>query len=447
MKKLIPFFLIIFTSCQPSSPQEFGSKLMLGLELEASLKENILEVWYPRVVDSLHGGYHSDFDYQWQKTGKQNKMIVTQARHIWTASKAHELYPENEMYADVAIHGFPFLRDKMWDDQYGGYYTLVTAEGEVIPEEGDQIIKTAYGNAFAIYGLATLYKMTEDQAVLDQAVKSFQWLDEHSYDPKLKGYFQFLERDGTPLPEGWQGTPPKDQNSSIHLLEAFTELYQVWPDETLRVRLEEMLELIRDVIVTPRGSLTLFSQKDWTPVSYQDSTEEVRKAHYHQDHISFGHDIETAYLLMEASEALGLHDDPKTMEISKKMTDHSLEKGFDETIGGLYDEGYYFKDSSTITIIRDSKNWWAQAETLNTLLIMNDLYGESHYYEKFLLQWNYIHTYLIDHENGGWYAGGADKEPKRKTGNKSGIWKGAYHTARAMMNVSQRLKKTDRSSK
>ena len=447
MKKIIPFLLLALLGCQSSRTEKPGSRLTLGLELEESLKENILDIWYPRVVDTLNGGYFSDYDYQWQKTGKQNKMIVTQARHIWTASKAYELYPENEVYADVAIHGFPFLRDKMWDDQYGGYYTLVTAEGEVIPEEEGRIIKTAYGNAFAIYGLAALYKMTENQEVLDQAIKSFQWLDEHSHDPELKGYFQFMERDGKHIPDGWQGTPPKDQNSSIHLLEAFTELYHVWPDETLKARLEEMLVLIRDVIVTPRGSLTLFSQKDWTPVSYQDSAKEVREAHYHRDHISFGHDIETAYLLMEASEALGLHEDPKTMEIAKKMTDHALEKGFDESIGGLYDEGYYFKNASDITIIRDSKNWWAQAETLNTLLIMYDHYGESHYYDKFLLQWNYIDTYLIDHENGAWYAGGLDKEPKRKTGNKSGIWKGAYHTARAMMNVSQRLIKTNHSSK
>ena len=440
MKKTIYLLILLISfGCQPQPTEKsINKRQTIADEIENSLKTEILEVWYPRVVDTLNGGYTSDYDYQWKKKGPQDKMIVTQARHIWTAAKAAEFYPENPVYVEVAKHGFPFLRDKMWDQEYGGYYTLVNAQGEVVAE-GDRIIKTAYGNAFAIYGLAALYKLTRDSDVLKQAIQSFQWLDKNSHDPQFKGYFQFMERDGTAIEEGWNDTPPKDQNSSIHLLEAFTELYQVWPDDTLRSRLEEMLILIRDVIVIPPGYLTLFSQKDWTPVSYRDSSEEAREANHYHDHVSFGHDIETAYLLMEASEALGIHNDEKTLTKAKQMADHALEKGFDESVGGLYDAGYYFKDQEGIAIIRDSKNWWAQSETLNTLLIMADLYDDPTYFSRFEKQWKYIKDNLIDHENGGWYAGGIDKEPDRKTGNKSGIWKGAYHTARALMNVSQRL--------
>ncbi len=106
-----------------------------------------------------------------------------------------------------------------------------------------------------------------------------------------------------PLPTGY-----KDQNSSIHLLEALTELYAVWPDPLVRERLDEMLRLIRDVITTPKGNLVLFLQPDWTPVSFRDSSEAVVLKHRYVDHVSFGHDVETAYLMLEASHALGLKE-------------------------------------------------------------------------------------------------------------------------------------------
>ena len=146
----------------------------------------------------------------------------------------------------------------------------------------------------------------------------FQWL-EKAHDPVHKGYYQDLLIDGIPVKRkastpSTSSTGYKDQNSSIHLLEAFTELYTVWPDELLQQRLEEMLQLVRDVITTPRGSLSLFLQPDWTPVSFADSSEAVALGHRNLDHISFGHDVETAYLMLEASHVLRLKDDTTTMK-------------------------------------------------------------------------------------------------------------------------------------
>jgi mannobiose 2-epimerase len=202
-----------------------------------------------------------------------------------------------------------------------------------------------------------------------------------------------------------------------------------------------MLVLIRDTIVTPKGYLTLFFHPDWKPVSFADSSEEVIINHHQLDHVSFGHDVETAYLMLEASHVLGLENDTTTMRIAKKMVDHALRNGWDSSVGGFYDEGYYFKNKPAITIIRDTKNWWAQAEGLNTLLLMADLYpnDEMQYFTKFEILWKYANTYLIDHENGDWYAGGLDKQPEMKTALKGHIWKACYHQYRSLENCIQRL--------
>ena len=418
-------------------------RTVLADEMAFALKDQLLEVWYPLAVDTLHGGFLSDFTYRWEPEGPQRKMVVTQARHVWSASKAAMLYPEDRRYLHAAAHGFAFLRDVMWDAEHGGFYALVTREGTVVTGEGDGwLLKTAYGNAFGIYGLAAYYHASGDTAALQLAQDAFHWLESHSHDAARKGYYQFLERDGTPLVDGRGETPPKDQNSTIHLLEAFTELYQVWPDSLVRQRLDELLVLVRDTITTEAGYMNLFFDADWTPLSYRDADAAEREAHYHLDHVSFGHDVETTFLMMEASEIMGIHDDTTTLRVGKKMVDHALHYGWDDAVGGFYDRGYYFKGDTTLTILADTKVWWAQAEALNTLLIMADRYpaDEQPYYDHFKTMWAYTKTYLIDDEHGGWYWGGLDKEPDRKTSPKGQIWKGSYHTVRSLMNCVQRLR-------
>ncbi len=436
----IVILLVFAMSCKKSSDD---SRMRIATAMESTLKQSILDSWYPKAVDTLYGGFLSSFTYDFKPTDDQEKMIVTQARHTWTNSKASRFFSSEPQYARNAKHGFEFLRDVMWDKQKGGFYQLVERDGKV---KGDSS-KTAYGNSFGIYALAAYYEASGDTAGLNLAKKAFMWLEtKGSHDPKLKGYFQHLHRDGSPIvrPANTPNTSDlgyKDQNSSIHLLEALTELYHVWPDPLLRERLQEMLLLIRDTIVTPRGNLTLFLLPDWTPVSFADSSEASVLKHHNLDHVSFGHDVETAYLLLEASEALQLENDSVTKKISKKMVDHALENGWDANAGGFYDEGYYFKGKSGITTIRDTKNWWAQAEGLNTLSMMSQMYPDDahRYYEKFEELWKYCDTYLIDHENGDFYSGGLDKQPEMKTALKGNIWKAAYHQYRSLENCVKRL--------
>ncbi len=421
-----------------SSPE----RQALADSMRASLREQLLNPWYPRAVDATYGGFLSTFAYDWEPVPPDHKMIVTQARHVWTTARAAGFFPElRESYLKQAAQGAAFLRDKMWDSRHGGFFSLVTREGAF--KQGSDAFtqgKTAYGNAFAIYGFAAYYEASGDTAALELAQKAFRWLDAHAHDPEHGGYFQFMGRDGTPLREGWEGVPPKDQNSSIHLLEAFTELYHVWPDPALRDRLREMLVLVRDTIVAEPGYLQLFFEADWTPVSYRDSTEAVRQANLGRDHVSFGHDVETAYLMLEAAHALGIDEAP-TLAVGKRMVDHALAFGWDDQYGGFFDGGYYVEPDEPPVIVMHEKAWWSQAEGLNSLLLLADLYPDdpNRYYDHFEALWHYTLQYLIDPVHGGWYCCGLDQEPERRTALKGSIWKGAYHDGRALMNIVRRL--------
>lgn len=417
----------------------------LKAEFEKSLHEDILKVWYPRTIDTIYGGFLSDFDSEWKLSEPQNKMLVTQTRHVWTLSKLADFF-ESEYYKDLAAAGYEFLKDKMFDSADGGFYLMRNRQGEEIPSWSNQ--KSSYSISFSIYALAAYFKTSNDSSALDLAKLTFNWLDQKAHDDLNGGYFDLLDKKGDLISNikkkngdkylvqsNW-----KDQNSSIHLLEAFTEFYSVWNEPLLKKRLEEMLNIIRDKIVGEKNFLTLYLQKNWVPITFRDSISSVRDANHHLDHVSFGHDVETAFLMLEASHELGYENDDKTLQKAKAMVDHALNYGWDSKNGGFYYEGYYFPGDSAPKIINQSKVWWVQAEGLNALLLMSKLFSnEKKYFENFLLQWKYIKNYLIDYENGGWYEEGLDISPNIKNAPKAQIWKVNYHNVRTLVNCIKML--------
>lgn len=431
------FLVIIFAfGCRTAGLSIHDQKLKIALEIDSVLNDQY-DLWYPLTVDKEYGGFYSRYSYDWQPVGPQNKFIVTQARHVWSASKISHMEVTRKDYIVFGKHGFEFLRDKMWDDEYGGFYQTVSREGEVQTDEDGQIRKALYGNAFGMYGLAAYYRASGDAAALDLAQKAFEWLEKGSYDSEFGGYFNSLTREGQPFDSGY----PKDYNSGIHILEALAELYQVWPDEKVRDRLHEMFRIVRDTFTTEKGYMNLYFERDWSPVVYEDSSRILQEENLDVDHITFGHDIETAFLLIEAAHALGFSED-SVLTQAKKMVDHTIENGWDDQTGGFYDRGYYFQGDDILTVTDSSKVWWAEAEALHSLLIMADYFPDDphNYFDLFVRQWEYIKQYLLDPQYGGWYESGLDQDPEMIKAPKATIWKGNYHTVRALIRSKKLLK-------
>lgn len=435
MKRILAVLVVLVMACQ--SPQQ-RQKKELADEIEHVLVDTILHAWYPRAVDEEDGGFVTHFDSAWGRGDKQEKMIVTQARHVWTAAKAALLYPDDPRYLQAAEHGFHFFKANMWDHEFGGFYQYRAQDGGE-PDDARLNYKTSYGNAFGLYAASAYYELTHDPVALDFAQQIFAWFEEHARDDEYGGYFQnFNLRNEiltTSYNSGFLAGTTKDQNTSIHILEAFTELYKVWPDDLVHRRLQEMLFIIRDKITRDFGSLTLFLEQDWTPISLQDSSESFIRDNIHRDHISAGHDVETAFLMLEASHALGYEHDDITLAVAKKMVDHALAQVWDDEFGGIFDVSFYFKGENNVTVMNEHKSWWAQMEALNAFLMMSLIYPEEPlYFERFTQQWHFINTYIIDHEHGGVYSYSIERDDRSKTGSKANPWKGPYHTCRALMN-------------
>lgn len=394
--------------------------------------DDLVALWYPRIVDTINGGYWTNFEHDWSQAQDQPKMLVTQSRGLWTAARLAQHYPDRPELVTAAEHGFQFLTDTLWEKEAGGFHLHWPKR------EADQDFRLTYANAFALYALSEYAKINKEPSVLDWVERSFDWLEAHAHDPELGGYFNWVCLNDTSAEgKGWGDGKWKGQNTSIHLLEALANTYQVLPVPKVKERLGEMLSIVRDRFVRENGSLQLYYTNDWSAVDYRDSSRQFIVDHIYDDHVSFGHDIETAFLLYEAASIWQDGEtDPRTLEVSKRMLDHSLSTGFDEEFQGIFDKGYYFQNQGDIEVLDRHKSWWAQAEAWHALALFSRLFPEEELYpEAFRDMWTYIQDKLIDPKHGGWYNAGLDESPDAAQQRKAHQWKGAYHNGRALVQV------------
>jgi mannobiose 2-epimerase len=412
-------------------PATRDTYLYFARQVDEALNQNVIDVWFPRTVDDERGGFRSNFSRDWKPSGKESKFSVFQGRMTWISSQIVQRRPAmKEQYLPYVTHGIEYLTGTLWDKQYGGFYWGLSETGETTPFYTDG--KQLYGIGFAIYGLASAYQATHDPRALEYAQNGFRWMEEHAHDTKNGGYLEYLTRDGHPyvahaetgivelapvagFPVGY-----KSMNTHIHLLETLTQLYEVWPDDVLRQRVEELLKIVRDKVCVNPGAMNLYFTNAWQPFP---------------DHDSYGHDVETAYLMLEAEDVLGKGHDPRTERMARMLVDHALHYGWDKKLGGFYQEG-----TTTGEPERKSKEWWVEFEGLNALLMMHERYGKETtvYFKAFQLQWDFIRKYQIDSEFHGVYpVVGEDGKPIQTA--KGNIWKAAYHDGRALLNVNDRL--------
>lgn len=431
----LPTFAGVKISGMEDSTEKDFKYRLFAIQLEKNLK-TVLEAWFPLCIDKEFGGYHQDFKYNWERGDSKERMLVFQTRMLWMASQVMIHFEDlREEYREYVYHGFRYLRDFMWDQEHGGFYFRMDVDGNLIgSSQYDKDEKHAYPLSFAIYALADAYRATQDDQILQMAIETFEWLDEKGHDKNYGGYFEAFERDGTKILEPKDSKHPfckivdslygsKTMNTQIHLLESFTALATVTKHKILHNRLRELHSIVLNKICVSPGAMNLYFNADWSVMP---------------DHNSFGHNVETAFLLTESAKAIGISGDPKTIRMSRDLIDHSILVGWDVKNHGLMDSG-----GVTHANFERDKIWWVQAENLNALLLMHSKYNEEtgKYWKLFVEQWNFIDNYLLDHENGGWHLSVAENGALNSKQDKCPPhgWKACYHNGRALIHCIQTL--------
>lgn len=326
--------------------------------------------WIARGPDPEHGGFHGTLNRQGKPIAPYEKGLVQQARHLWAFSMWHQRRQATATVAGIADNLYRFLTAHFLDPQDNSFFLITARDGTLVDRT-----KLLYGQSFAIYGLARYGVAFARTEAMELALACFHALDKNHHDEVEGGYLQ--------AENPWlTGGAEKEINTHIHLMEAFAELYRARPDPLLGERLRELVRIVALKVPGPHGSARTHFRRDWTPVG--PST------------VSYGHDIETAWLLLDAQSALGEENAP-IKESAIRMGSVAAREGFDANRGGLFDHGIPGSGP-----IHRRKIWWVQAEALTGLWTLFELTGDPVYLDKLESTLDWIETRQLDRQSGEW---------------------------------------------
>jgi mannobiose 2-epimerase len=379
--------------------------------------DQILEFWLSKSLDYANGGFFGDLDNYGSPVQGTVKGSVLNARILWSFSAAYKIKPDNR-YIAMARRAYAYIVGYFVDPVHGGVYWSVTPKGKPADEK-----KQIYALAFTIYGLAAYYEATQEEEALVLAQDLFYTIEKHSFDQSKGGYLEAFTRDWKLIDDlrlsDKDANEKKTMNTHLHILEAYTTLYKVWPNAQLRQQLRGLIQNFEDYVLNPETAhLNLFLDEDWSVKS---------------DTISYGHDIEASWLLVEAAEAL--HDEELLNRV--KILSVDVARASAEGLNTDGSMNYEYEPSQQHLI--GERHWWVQGEAVVGFYNAYQISKEQHFYDKAVAVWNYTVENIIDHENGEWFWGRHDDGSLITGYGKGGFWKCPYHNSRACIEMLSRL--------
>jgi mannobiose 2-epimerase len=377
---------------------------------------DILHYWISFAVDETGGGFIGRISPGNQKHPEAPKGSVLNCRILWSFSAAYNLNPKAG-YLQIAQRAFAYLQKYFIDKEHGGVFWTVNANGEPLDTK-----KQIYALSFAVYGLSEYYKAAKDDDAKAAAISLYRDIVKHSYDKKYGGYMEALGRDWKPLPDTRlsekDANAPKSMNTHLHVLEGFANLYTVWSDNGLKDKIRELVELFLKHIISKEGHLHLFFEDDWSPKSTI---------------ISYGHDIEAAWLVQEAAKMLG--DDG----VLAQVKDCSLELATAATRGLDKDGGLWYEYETAKDYLVKEKHWWPQAEAMVGFFNAWQIGGDKKWLDHSLKSWDFTQQFIKDKTFGEWHWGVNEDYSPMSGEDKVGIWKCPYHNSRACIEIIRRI--------
>ena len=252
-------------------------------------------------------------------------------------------------------------------------------------------------------------------------------IEQYSYDPVHKGYLEAFSREWNTLSDfrlsSKDANEKKTMNTHLHIIEGYANLYKAWPETKLKIKIEELLSLCDTYFINHQTHhLRLFFDERWNE---------------HVDVISYGHDIEAAWLLQQCAEIIDNNNLVKIFEIHAIGLTKAAIRGLDNDAGLCYE--YEIKTQQLIK----EKHWWPQAEAMIGFFNAYQLTGDENYLILSINSWNFIKRYLLDKQHGEWFWGIKEDYSIMHDEDKAGFWKCPYHNSRACLEIIKRINKME----
>lgn len=381
-------------------------------EANRMLNDKILPFW-ENLKDDTYGGFYGWLDYELNLDKKSVKGCILNSRILWFFSNAYLTLKDTELLP-YAKHAYEFLKKYCIDKEYGGVYWSLNYDGTVFDST-----KHTYNQAFAIYALASYYDATKEEEALKIAYDLYRIIESNCTDEVgyLEAFtYDFKPEDNDKLSENGV-IAEKTMNTLLHVFEAYTELYRVTKDE----QVAKKLYFIMDVFEKQVFNEELRRQE----VFFDKNMNSILDLH------SYGHDIETAWLIDRGCEVLN------DAELTKRM----------RRITSILEDEIYkvaYVDHSLLNECEKGKVnrmrvWWVQAEAVVGFLNAYEKSDDERYKEAAKDILEYIKTKLEDHREGSeWYWQLDDNHLPDTSKPIVEPWKCPYHNGRMCFEIIRR---------
>jgi cellobiose epimerase len=384
-------------------------------ELQEELLQ-ILDYWMKYTVDHENGGFYGSVNNDNVADTNAPKGIVLMSRICWSFSAAYRFSKLPKHY-EMAERAFQYIFGHFIDHEYGGVFWSVDAKGKM--HEGK---KQIYGLAFCIYGLTEFYKISNNKTALNTAIDLCHYIEKKSFDTEHNGYVEAFARDWHQMNDlrlsSKDNNDRKTANTHLHIIEAYSNLYSVWPKREVKEKIENLLALFNERFINKEHHhLNLFFNDEWK----QRSTLQ-----------SYGHDIEAAWLLLQCAEIIQHKEYVELFQQLSIPITNAATEGLDND-GGLW----YEYEPGNDQLVKE-KHSWPQAEAMVGFYNAYQVTGDQQYFLQSVQSWEFIKAHIKDHTNGEWFWGVQHNySPMQK--DKAGFWKCPYHNSRALLEVMKRI--------
>lgn len=375
---------------------------VVNISAESQVTEQVLPFWTNFVINP-NGGLYGRVSVSGEADPSAEQGVLLYSRALWSFSAAAASFADKG-YLASAEHIYQALMRGFFDPHNGGVYWSLSANGKPCDTS-----KKLLGQTYILFALAKYYEVSGDQTALDTAFELNDLIHQHfcraddTYRGDLSNRF---------LPNSAAEKNLISTCNQLHTLEALTQLYSISPTETVKQRLETLIDMFVDSIFPSNGHLPLLFDRQWQPLASERS---------------IGHNFEAPWLVVLACMVLG--DDERLRRVTGHLTqlvDISLREGCHPSGNILFGLDENSQPADFIP-------WWPQTEALNALFALHRLTGEARYLIELNKVWSNILSYWADPVNGEWFSE-LDLNLEPIAGQiKAGEWRSCYHIIRACL--------------
>jgi N-acylglucosamine 2-epimerase len=361
-----------------------------------ALLKDCVPFWFPRSVDTEHGGFFSALDRDGTIVDT-DKSVWAQGRMSWLLTLYNTVAKRPE-WLEWGKSGLKFLNRHCFDDD-GRMFFHVTREGRPIRKR-----RYAFSECFAAIAFAAYAQAADDDHSAHRAHELFDIFTRWNFTPGLM--------------------PPKFTNTRP-MIGIGPRMLTIATAQELRRNLGDRPELTAWIDRCIEEIRRLFVKPDLRVVMETVGSNGEIRDHFDGRTLNPGHAIECAWFILQEGKLRG---DAGLIRLGCNMLDWMWERGWDAEHGGIF----YYRDlfgKPVAEYWQDMKFWWPHNEAIIATLLAWQLTSETRYaqWHKMVHDWSFNH--FADSQHGEWI-GYLHRHGGIAIPLKGNLWKSFFHVPR-----------------